>query len=50
MEDCFDKTSYVSPTALVIEIKGRCVLCSSFDGSSGEGIGWGDSYDDNDYD
>lgn len=50
MEDYSDKISYVPPTALVMEFEGRGVLCSSFGGSSSEGVGWGDSYNDSDYD
>ena len=41
------KASYVLPVSLVIGTVCRGVLCSSFGGSNNEGMGFGDSYDEN---
>ncbi|MDO5321184.1 MAG: hypothetical protein Q4F39_02195 [Bacteroidia bacterium] len=45
-----EKLPYVSPCALLVEMQGVRVLCSSFGSSSNEGMGRGNSYDDYDYD
>lgn len=47
MEDSKDKIPYIPPRVIVTVLRNHGMLCSSFGSSSNEGMGFGESYDEN---